>query len=212
MDAGCETPPPQCRPEDCATTKSRSLRPALFVAPILTARSPRLPPLTMFGATRHRQFAGAHSRNCQKWHARSTHRKHRPLAIAVGIAEPAQTSHVHCCTAGASSAAIPSHRRSAGSTGIHCDSRSESHQRPRGRPPWAKNSLGCQMVDASGRPMTARRAGVPGMTFRGAPSLRVSCRFESSKRHAGLPRGAPWGKGASKARDRRDTGPSRAAR
>ena len=51
-------------------------RPDLNV-PLSPKRSPRLPPLTMFGPKRHLRLEGLHSRNCQKWHARPS-RPSRP--------------------------------------------------------------------------------------------------------------------------------------
>ena len=45
-------------------------------------------------------------------------------------------------------------------------------RRPAAAGPCGTGCLGCQMVDAIGRLTTARRAGVPGMTFRGPRSSR----------------------------------------
>jgi hypothetical protein len=60
-----------------------------------------------------------------------------------------------------------------------------------------EDRLGCRTVEANGRPATAPRAGVPGMTFRGPPQRQMPSGPEASKRHAGLPREASWGDGAS---------------
>jgi hypothetical protein len=49
---------------------------------------------------------------------------------------------------------------------------------------------GCQSVDAKGRPTTAPRAGVPGMTFRGPAVPQISCGAEASKRPCRAPTGS----------------------
>jgi hypothetical protein len=74
--------------------------------------------------------------------------------------------------------------------------------------------LGCQMVDASGRQMTAPRAGVPGMTdLRGAVLDNVGTTVTQTGRSVGAqycqgghPRGARRGEGASKVRGRCEMG------
>ncbi len=73
---------------------------------------------------------------------------------------------------------------------------------------YGKECLGCRMAEANSRLITARRAGVPGLTFRGPPSLGISRGVETSKRQAGLPRVARRGEGASKGRDLRETAPA----
>ena len=54
------------------------------VAPILSVRCPRLPPLTIFGIPRGRTSRGPTTRNCQKWHARSA-RPSRSLRAVWGV-------------------------------------------------------------------------------------------------------------------------------
>jgi hypothetical protein len=60
---------------------------------------------------------------------------------------------------------------------------------------WMGVRLGCQMADANGRPMTARRAGVAGMTFRGLPSSETSRGAGASKRPCRAPSGSAPGTG-----------------
>ncbi len=54
------------------------------VAPILSVRYPRLPPPTIFGIPRGRTSRGLTTRNCQKWHARSS-RLSRSLRAVWGV-------------------------------------------------------------------------------------------------------------------------------
>jgi hypothetical protein len=73
------------------------------------------------------------------------------------------------------------------------ESQTSSEGAPSGSAP-GREHLGCQMADANGRPPTARRAGVPGMTFRGPPPSQMSGDPEASKRPCRAPAGSASGR------------------